>query len=173
MNPWLFSQYTEAHGDILFSYALAPIVFLLIFRAFDKRGLRNIFLAGLALGIFVSAFHPECVVIYGATFPIFAVIYVLMPKKDNKRLKQFKNLVKVTLPLLILCIVLAAFVIIPIVLNVRPRYYLSTYRYYVEEAYGGVYKNLIDAFTLQAVEVWGYVNAVDVVTGISLQDLPI
>jgi len=173
LNPWLFSQYTEAHGDILFSYSLAPIVFLLIFKAFETKGLKNIFLAGLALGIFVSAFHPECVVIYGSTFPIFAIIYVLMPTKDSTRVTQFKNLLKIALPLLIICLTLAAFIVIPILLNVKPRYYLSSYKYYVEETYGGVYTNLMDAFTLQAVEVWGYVKAVDIVTGISLQDFPV
>ncbi|MEM3696470.1 MAG: discoidin domain-containing protein [Candidatus Bathyarchaeia archaeon] len=173
LNPWLFSQYTEAHGDILFSYSLAPIVFLLIFRAFETKSLKNIFLAGLALGILVSAFHPECVVIYGSTFPIFTAIYVLMPTKGNTRLAQLKSLLKVALPLLIICLSLAAFVLIPIILNVKPRYYLPTYRYYVEETYGGVYRNLTDAFTLQAVEVWGYVKVVDVVTSVSLQDFPV
>ncbi len=173
LNPWLFSQYTEAHGDILFSYALAPIVFLLIFRAFETKSLKNIFLAGLAMGIFVSAFHPECVVIYGASFPIFAVVYVLMPPKGNARLTQLKNFIKVALPLLAICLALAAFMIIPLVLDVKPRYYLPTYKYYIEETYGGVYTNPIDAFTLQAVEKWGYVNAVDVVTGVSLQDFPV
>jgi ABC-type Fe3+-siderophore transport system permease subunit len=173
LNPWLFSQYTEAHGDILFSYALAPFVFLLIFKAFETKSLKTIFLAGLALGIFVSAFHPECVVIYSASFPIFAVIYVVMPTKDSSRLTQLKNLLKVALPLLIICLALAAFMLIPLILNVKPRYYLPTYKYYVEETYGGVYKNLTDAFTLQAVEVWGYVKAVDVVTGICLQDFPV
>ncbi|MDH7477340.1 MAG: hypothetical protein QHH17_03035 [Candidatus Bathyarchaeota archaeon] len=173
LNPWLFSQYTEAHGDILFSYALAPIVFLLIFRAFETKSLKNIILTGLALGIFVSAFHPECVVIYGSTFPIFAVIYVLTPAKGSKILTQIKNLLKVASPLLVICFALAAFTLIPIILNVKPRYYLPSYKYYVEETYGGVYTNLADAFTLQAVERWGYFKAVDVVSGISLQDLPV
>ncbi|MEM3698006.1 MAG: discoidin domain-containing protein [Candidatus Bathyarchaeia archaeon] len=173
LNPWLFSQYTEAHGDILFSYALAPIVFLLIFRAFETKNLKNICLAGLALGVFVSAFHPECVVIYGASFSIFAVVYLLMPPKSSTRLTQLKNFIKVTLPLLVICLALAAFVIVPLVLNVKPRYYLPTYKYYIEETYGGVYTNLIDAFTLQAVEKWGYFKAVDVVTGISFQDFPV
>lgn len=173
LNPWLFSQYTEAHGDILFSYALAPIVFLLIFRAFETKSLKNIFLAGLALGIFISAFHPECIVIYGSTFPIFAATYVLIPTRGNTKLTQLKNLIKVAAPLLVICFALAAFTLIPIILNVKPQYYLPTYKYYVEETYGGVYKNLTDAFTLQAVEVWGYVNAVDVVAGIALQDFPV
>jgi len=173
LNPWLFSQYTEAHGDILFSYALAPIVFLLIFRAFETKSLKNLFLAGLAMGVFVSAFHPECVVIYGASFPIFAVVYVLMPAKGSTRLTQLKNFIKVALPLLAIGFVLSAFMIIPLVLDVKPRYYLPTYKYYVEETYGGVYTNLADAFTLQAVEKWGYFKAVDVVTGISLQDFPV
>lgn len=75
-----------------------------------------------------------------------------MPPKNSTRLTQFKNLIKVTLPLLAIGIALSAFMVVPLVLNVRPRYYLPTYKYYVEETYGGVYTNLTDAFTLQAVE---------------------
>jgi hypothetical protein len=57
-------------------------------------------------------------------------------------------------------------------LNVLPRYYSPTYKYFLEEMYGGVYKNLTDAFALGAVEVWGYVQTVDVITGVSLPEIP-
>jgi len=172
LNQWLFSQYTEAHGDILFSYALAPFVFLSLFKAFETKKLKDVLVAGLALAIFASVFHPECVVIYGTAFPIFAVIYVLMPGKNNSRIKQFKNVFKVALPLAIISFALAAFLFIPLIFNVQPRYYSPAYKYYIEETYGGVYKNLTDTFTLGAVEVWGYVKAVDVATGVSMPDIP-
>ncbi len=172
LNQWLFSQYTEAHGDILFSYALAPLVFLSIFRAFETKKPKSILIAGVALAILVSAFHPECAVIYGASFPIFALIYVLMPPNSTSRLQQLKNLFKIGLPLLAVCLILASFLVIPFAFNVRPRYYTPSYKYYLEETYGGVYRNLTDAFTLSAVEVWGYVNVVDVINGVALPDLP-
>jgi hypothetical protein len=95
-----------------------------------------------------------------------------MPPKSSTRLQQLKKLLKVALPLAIICLVLIAFLLLPLLLDVKPRYYSSTYKYYLEETYGGVYKNLTDAFSLSAVEVWGYIRAVDVVTGVALPDLP-
>jgi hypothetical protein len=172
LNQWFFSQYTEAHGDILFSYALMPFVFLFLFRAFETRKLKDILLSGLALAIFVAAFHPECVVIYGVSFPAFVITYVLMPTKNSSRLQQLKNLFKIAFPLTAIAIALAAFLFVPMVFNVQPRYYSPTYKYFLEEAYGGVYKSVTDAFALGAVEVWGYVNKVDVVNGIAAPDIP-
>lgn len=172
LNPWLFSQYTEAHGDILFSYAIAPILFLLIFKVFETKKTKEILVTGLVLAIFVSAFHPECVVIYGTSFIIFALTYVLMNKNTSSKLKQVENLLKTALPLALISFFLAAFLFLPMIFNVQPRYYSPTYKYYLEEIWGGTYKNLTDAFALGAVEVWGYVNIVDVVTGIDLSDVP-
>ena len=172
LNQWLFTQYTEAHGDILFSYALAPFLFLSLFKAFETKKLKNILVAGLALGVFASAFHPECVVIYGASFPIFALVYLLMSSKNANLLKKLKNFFSVTLLLTVICFALAAFMLIPMIFNVRPIYYSSAYKYFVEETIGGVYKNLTHAFALGAVEKWGYVNAVDVETGLSMPDFP-
>jgi hypothetical protein len=173
LNRWLFSQYTEAHGDILFSYALAPFIYLSLFRALETPKPKRILVAGLALGLFVSAFHPECVVIYGASFPIFALTYILIPRRNSTRLNQLKNLLKTSLPLALLCFTLAAFLFIPMIFSVQPRYYSSTYKYFIEESYGGVYRNLTDAFTLGAVEVWGYVKVVDVTSELAMPDFPI
>jgi len=172
LNQWLFSQYTEAHADILFSYALAPFLFLLIFRTFETKSYKDILITGFALAVFTSAFHPECVAIYGVSFPIFAVTFVLMPSKNGKRLTRFKNLLKIGFPLAGICFTVAAFLFVPLVFNVQPRYYSSAYRYFLEEAYGGVYTNLTDAFSLGAVEIWGYVNTVDVINGVAVSDLP-
>jgi hypothetical protein len=173
LNQWLFSQYTEAHGDFLFSYSLGPLVFLLFFRAFETRKLKNVLAAALALGLFITGFHPESVVIYGATFPIFAILFVLMPPKNESRLKKLKDFFKVALSLAVISLALAAFVLLPMAYNVTPRYYQSTYKYWLEDIYGGgIFKNLTDAFSLRAVEVWGYVNTVDVINGVALPDFP-
>jgi hypothetical protein len=173
LNQWLFSQYTEAHGDFLFSYSLGPLVFLLFFRAFETRKLKDVLFAALALGLFATGFHPESVVIYGATFPIFAILFVLMPPKNESRLKKLGDFFKVALPLAVISLALATFVLLPMAYNVTPRYYQPTYKYVLEDMYGGgVFKNLTDAFSLGAVEVWGYVNAVDVINGVALPDVP-
>lgn len=172
LNQWLFTQYAEAHGDILFSYTLAPLIFLSVFLAFERGKLKDILIAGVALAILISAFHPECLVIYGSSLPIFAITYILIPNKNNKKTAQMKKFFKVLLPLAVICFSLASFLLLPMALNVLPRYYLPTYKYFLEEMYGGVYKNLTDAFALGAVEAWGYVQTVDVVTGISLPDVP-
>jgi len=172
LNQWLFSQYTEAHGDILFSYAIAPLLFLLVFKVFETRKTKEILITSLILAIFVSAFHPECVVIYGTSLLIFAVIYVLINKNALSKLKQLENLLKTALLLAIICFFLAAFLFLPMIFNVQPRYYSPTYKYYLEEIWGGTYKNLTDAFALGAVEVWGYINTVDVTKGIDLPDVP-
>jgi hypothetical protein len=172
LNPWIFTQYTEAHGDFLFSYSLAPLIFLSIFRAFETRRMRDILIAGVALGIFCTAFHPESVVIYGVTFPIFVLVYILWNRKNNGVIKQLKNVLKVALPLAIVTFALSSFLFVPMIFNVQPRYYSPSYKYLLEEMYGGVYNNLTDAFTLSAVEVWGYIKVVDVVSGVGVAGLP-
>jgi len=172
LNQWLFTQYTEAHGDILFSYALAPFVFLLIFRVFETGKLKDITFAALALAIFATAFHPEAIVIYGASFPIFAITYVLMPRKNNGRLKELKTFLKLASILVAVSFVLSTFVFLPMFFNVRPTYYSVTFKYALEESFGGVHQNLMDAFALGAVEKWGYEFAVDVVSGVALPDFP-
>ena len=172
LNQWLFSQYTEAHGDILFSYSIAPILFLSVFKVFETGKTKEILITSLILAIFVSAFHPECVIIYGTSLFIFALVHVLINKNAPNKLKQLENFLKTASLLAVICFFLAAFLFLPMIFNVQPRYYSPTYKYYLEEIWGGTYKNLTDAFSLGAVEVWGYVKIVDVVTGIDLPDVP-
>ena len=173
LNQWFFTQFTEAHGDITFSYALAPLLFLLLDKALETRKSRDVLALALGLFVFVSGFHPQCIVIYGTFLAIFIVFYILLPTKSDNFRARIKRLVKISLPVGVISCLLAAFSLVPFILNVRAYYYSPAYTYPLEAFLGGTYKNVTDAFTLSAIEQWGYIFAVDMPIGLSLPDFPV
>ena len=172
LNPWFFSQFTEAHGDFIFSYALAPLLFLLLDKALERGKFRDILALSLMFAVFVTSFHPESIVIYGVFLAVFILIYVLKPTKSNNFRMRIKRLFKVLVPVGIVSFLLAAPVILPLLSNLAPPYYSPTYQYYVEETYTGSYQNITDAFTLRALEQWGYAFKVNITTSMGLPDFP-
>jgi hypothetical protein len=173
LNQWIFSQYTEAHVDIIFSYALAPLIFLILVRALERRKLKDILGLAIALALLFTSFHPECLVIYGFFLLMFAVFYLLPSIRARKLGLQTKNILKVALPAVAICLLISAFAFLPLALNIRASYYSTSFKYPIEDAVGGSYKNLTDAFTLRVVESWGYVSLIDVYTDLSLPDFPV
>ncbi len=173
LNQWLFSQLTEAHVDILFSYALAPLVFLLFDNALKTGKFKDIIFSSLSLGLFITGFHPECIVIYGVFILIFALFFLFFPSKTENFKTRFYRLLKVSVPSILLVFLLSAFFLIPFLSNVRSPYLASSYMYPLEDSFASSYSNLTDAFTLRAVEKWGYVGFVDVYSGLGLQDFPL
>jgi len=173
LNQWIFSQYTEAHVDIIFSYAVIPLVFLILVRALERRKLKDILGLAIALALLVTSFHPECIVIYGFFLFMFTIFYLLSSAHARKLQLQTKNVLKVVLPAGAVCLLLAAFLVLPMVLNVRASYYSATFKYPIEDAEAASYANMTDAFTLRALESWGYNSIIDVYTDLSLPDFPI
>jgi len=173
LNQLVFSQFTEAHIDVLFSYALAPLLFLLVVKAIEERKFKDILALALALLIFATGFHSECIVIYGTFLTIFVVTYVLFPTKSDNLRKRTKNLLKIGLPVGTIFLLLSIFSWLPFLLNVRAQYYSSAYTYPLEETIFRSHKNLIDAFTLRGVESWGYMFVLNIPEGMSLPDFPI
>lgn len=173
LNQWLFSQMTEAHVDILFSYALAPLIFITLDNALRTGRLRDVLLLCGGLSLFVTSFHPECVVIYGIFLIILAGFHIFFPSRGETapgRLIRFIRVIPTSVPIVVL---LSAFFLVPFVTNIRSPYFYPSYEYPLEDAYWGSYQNVTDAFTLRAVEKWGYNNIVDVYSGLGLPDFPI
>jgi hypothetical protein len=174
LNGQFLTQLTEAHLDIMFSYALAPIVFLLLDRAIEKGKMKDIAAISILFGIIVAGFQPQMLFIYGPFVVLFVVISVLRPQK----LMRFRDAVKLRLKriiiMLALATVLSAFFWAPLVFNVRAPYLLTNFsRGNVEDAYSTGYKTFYEAFTLAGKEIGGYVNVVDVTKRVSLQILPV
>ena len=73
----------------------------------------------------------------------------------------------------LLVFLFSAFFLIPFFMNIRSPYFHPSYEYPLEDSMLCSYENLYDAFTLRAVERWGYVDLVDVYTGLGLPDFPV
>jgi glycosyltransferase involved in cell wall biosynthesis len=173
LNQWFFSQLTEAHVDIVYSYALAPVIFLLLDNALKTTKFRDIVLASLGLSLFITSFHPECIVIYGVFLLLFTFSFLLFSLKNQKFKPILHRFFKVFMPAAVLVSLLSAFFLIPFLFNVRAPYLHSSYVYPIEDSFGHSYSNITDAFVLRAVERWGYVNIVDVYTGLVFPDFPV
>jgi len=173
LNQWLFSQLTEAHVDIIFSYALAPLFFLLFDRALKTGRFKDVVFLCLGLSLFLTGFHPECIVIYGVFLAIFAIFFLFFPAKTEKFKTRFYRFLKVSVLSALLIFLLSAFFLVPFLANVRSPYLHPSYVYPIEDALGHSYSNVTDAFTLRAVENWGYINVVDVYSELGLPDFPV
>lgn len=170
-NPWLFSQLTEAHIDIIFSYALAPLIFLMLNRALKKGGLKNITALGLSLTL-IMGFHRECAVIYGFFLALYVVFYLIHSLIGKSFLRQIKHLVKTVVPSLALALTLSTPSLLPQTILDVP-YYSASFGYPIEDAFQVSYKNMIDAFTLRAHESWGYESLIDVRSELGLPEIPV
>ena len=173
LNQWLFSQLTEAHVDIVFSYALAPLIFITLDKALNTGKLRDVLLLSISLSLFATSFHPECIVIYGVFLILFVVFFILYPTKMETAQIRFLRFLKVCLPSALIVFLFSAFFLIPFFMNVRSPYFHPSYEYPLEDAYLCSYSNMSDAFTLRAVERWGYINILDVHSEIGVLDFPL
>jgi len=173
LNQWIFTQYTEMHVDILFGYALAPLLFLLFDRALKSGRLKDSTLFALMFSICLTGFYPGSVVIYTSFLALFLAFYVLTPTSTIDLKKRLKRSLKVVFCSGILALLLSAFYVLPFALNVQARFYSPEFGYQIEEAFMHSYKNMIDSFTLKGVEIWGYINIVDIRSEIDLQLLPV
>jgi glycosyltransferase involved in cell wall biosynthesis len=174
LNQWFFSQFTEGHVDIVFSYALAPLVFLIVDRALRTGKLKNIMLSAIALAVFLTGFHANFVVIYGVFIILFLLIYLSYPTPNTKFISRSKNLLKFITVCTIMVSLLTTFVTIPFFMNVRAYFLSEEYKYPIEEAMYTLSsaKNLTDAFTLGATEEGGYSEVVNV-QEFGLPDFPV
>jgi hypothetical protein len=170
-NPWLFSQLTEAHVDILFSYALAPLIFLLLDRALKKGGLKNMIILSFGLSLLITGFHRQCAIIYGF-FLFLSIIFFLIDSLINRNfLRGTKCIMKTIIPSLILALLISAPTLLPLTILDIP-YYSATFGYPLEDAIQLSYQSMIDALTLGARESWGYVFLFDIRSEIGLPDFP-
>ncbi|MGQ9565285.1 MAG: discoidin domain-containing protein [Candidatus Bathyarchaeales archaeon] len=172
LNQWLISQLFEAHIEIIFSYAFAPLLFIFVDRALEHARLRDVLSAAIIVTIAVTAFHAEAIVIYGTFMALFSIFYLIIPTKNVPFKSRTKQLLKVYAPLLVIVFLLSSFVTLPFLMNSRPRYYSTSYAYSLDETYVYGYKNLADAFTLKSRESWGYILALDYATGIEFPGFP-
>lgn len=173
LNQWLVSQLTEAHIDLIFSYAFAPLLFLLLARALETRKSKDALVLTLAFSVFVTSFHPEALVIYGIFVPLFVVLHISMSMRSSDFGAISRHLLKMSSLVVVISFFLSAFLLVPFILNARAPYYSSSYKYPLEDAMAHSYKSVTDAFTLAGIESWGYVLIVDIPKGLSLPYFPI
>lgn len=176
LNQWFFTQLTEGHVDIIFSYALFPIVFLLLDKFLNTNKIRDALLAALALSLLVTGFHPEFTVIYGA-FLIFFLLSRIVASFIHEGVQKLirrtrfaaRKFIIIAAPVLLL----STFWLIPFLLSVRSPYLSPKYTYPLEDAAQISYQNIGDALVLRAWEVYGYKQVVDVQNGLGLPGLPV
>jgi len=173
LNQWLISQLTEAHIDLIFSYAFAPLLFLLLARALETRKIKDILALTLAFSVLVTGFHPEALVIYGVFIPLFVVLHVLLSTKSRDFGAIGKHLLKITSLVGVISFLLAAFLLVPFILNARAPYFSPEYKYPLEDAMAHSYKSVTDAFTLTGIESYGYVFIVEIPEGLGLPSFPV
>lgn len=173
LNQWFFSQFTEAHGDIIFSYALAPLIFLFLDRALLSGNLKDVMPLAVFFAIMITGFHPECIFIYGLFLLTFVFFYIFVPTKVSNFRTRVKHFLKVSLSVGALSFLLSAFTLLPLFSNLSPPYYSVEYRYYLEEAAGGSFQKFLDAFTLTGIEKWGYGFILSGPEDIYLPDFPV
>jgi len=173
LNQWFFSQLTEGHVDLVFSYAFAPLLFLLVDRALVKRGLKNFILSSLALTVFLTGFHANSVVIYGFFLALFLAVYLLFPSRETRLVNRSKNLLKFLAVCGVIVFLLTAFFTVPFFMNVKAYFMTEEYKYQIEEAESFSASNLAEAFALGATEEGGYLSVVDVRQGFGITDFPV
>ena len=174
VNQWVASQLTEAHVDILISYAVFPLIFLSFDHALRSGKIKHSLLFSLGLAFLVSGFHPECIIIYGTFILIFILVYIFYPSRSESFNLRLKKTMKVTSISLIAAFFLSFFFTFPLILGVKAPYFSPSYSYFIEETYNLSYKNFEDAISLRAVENWGYLNAMgNIYYGLALPNFPI
>jgi hypothetical protein len=173
LNQWFFTQFTEGHLGILFGYALAPLLFLLLTRALDHGRLKDLIIFAVALMICLTGFNPLSVVIYMLFLALFTIFYIAVPQSSFHFWNRTKRVLKVFAFSGMIFLFLAAFYILPFVNNARAAFYSTEFTYDLEEATMHSYGNMSDAFILRGVEQWGYCYIVDVTSEMSLQIIPV
>ncbi len=168
LNPWFSSQLTEGHLALILSYSVVPLLFVLIDKALTRGRTKDILWLSLGFTIALTAFHSLALIVYSCFFLLFIVVHVLSFVK-SKSTFAIINSVKVLAISGGITLVLSAFFILPILLNVKPTYFGLSYA--IEEAYGHAYPDVANAFALNAWESWGYVGIVDVRTELGVLGL--
>ena len=172
-NQWFFSQFTEGHIDIVFSYALAPLIFLSLDRVLEDPKPKRVLLLSLGLAVLITGFHPEFIVIYGIFLVLFVIFHIAAKVKREgiRKISLKRSTINLTV-LVALTAFLIAFTIFPMFFGSSPPYYSREYKYYIEETYGLSYTTLADAFTLMFVEKGGYDQLITDQTDIGLYNFP-
>ena len=173
LNHWFFTQFTEGHLGLLFGYALAPILFLLLSRALKHGQVKDLVMFAVALAICLTGFNPLSVVIYMLFLALFTVFYLVTPQSSFHFWNRTKRVLKVLAFSGVIFLFLSAFYILPFVNNARATFYSEEFSYGLEETVGISYGNMSDAFVLRGSEQWGYFYIVDVTSEVSLQIIPV
>ena len=173
LNQWFFSQITEGHVDLIFSYAFAPLLFLLVDRALTKGSLKSLIFSALGLTVFLTGFHPNSVVIYGVFLVFFLAVYLFFPNSGTRITGRVKNSLKFLAVCGIIGFLLTAFFTLPFFMNVKAYFMTEEYKYPIEEAEFFSVANMTEAFVLKATEGGGYIEVVDIRNGFGLPDFPV
>ena len=172
LNQWLFSQLTEGHLQIIFSYALAPLVFLSVDKALETGKFKTIILASFALSLLVMGFHPNSAVIYGVFLLLFFFFHLAFSSKHRKSRVHVKRFLKTTFSLALLVFLFTLPVTLPFMMGSTAYFFSPEYKYHIEEA-ESFSLNITDTFILKADEHGGYIRVLDVREDFDVPDFPV
>ena len=173
LNQWYLTQLTEMHLDLMFSYALAPLIFLFFDRVIETRKIRDVLVCSFLLSIMLTSFHPQAIFVYGVFLAFFFIVKLFRPRESVGFRSNIKSLLRPLTVLSVLVIMMSACMWIPLVFSVGASYTSIEHGYDLERTYVTGYTTFTEAFTLAGKEVWGYVATVDVTKEISIQILPV
>jgi hypothetical protein len=174
LNQAYFTQLTEAHLDLMFSYALAPLIFLFFDNALETRKTKYVVTGSFLVAIMLTSFHPQAMLIYGGFLALFLIIKLIPPWRSSFFSDTTKRLLKSILIIGALAALLSAVAWVPLLFNVKALYLTPGFtRGSLEDTYTYGYTTFQDAFTLAGKEFGGYVVVVDVTRNVSLQLLPV
>jgi hypothetical protein len=174
LNPVYLAQLTEAHLDIMFGYALIPLIFLYLDKALETGKARLAIIAGVLVSIMVLGFLPQTALIYGSFLLLFVVVKFVPLHGFGFSSKNIKRYAKPILIIGLVVLPLSAFVWVPFVFSVRAPYLSPSFsRGTLEDTYTYGYKTFADAFTLQAKESGGYAALIDITKDAGFPLLPV
>ena len=136
LNGQFLTQLTEAHLDIMFSYAVAPLIFLFLDRALDTGNMKDIVASSILFGIMLTGFHPEMILIYGIFLGLFVMINLLRRHKSLRLRDSVKFRLKTLVSICALVALVSAFFWLPFLFNAKAPYLSTTFsRGTLEDAY--------------------------------------
>ena len=149
-NPFLLNEFIEGHHELIFTYALPPLVFLALNRALKTLRAKDFILSALTLFVFVSTAHLQVIYILAYFLAFYLLFYFLTSLRVVKRADTWKRLLKVGTLCVIITFLSCSYLLIPYLSGAQASFVATSYGYAIDEAYANAKPHLgyIGFFTL-------------------------
>lgn len=146
-NQFFLSEHiSEGHFLIPFSYAIAPLVLLMLERVMKNSNIKNILILSIILTFFLGSISQSVYVL-----SLFAIVYITIRSSkitSNKKLR-IKGAAGILLAIVI-CLLLTAYWMLPEILVVKNSNVLFRIYHSVEDAYKFSFNSIIDALSIRS-----------------------